>query len=198
MPKTIGVFNPSKYPLDSDYGSPFKDHGSVTEFSNPFEGKKFDLVVFPGGPDVDPRFYGEKPHPKTIFDLDRTTSLLLAFEVFKLLNTPMVGICGGMQILAVANRCKLNQHITGHKAEHQIIINETSDVIRVSSDHHQALIIDNVKYGLILAEDNYSDTVEAIWFPKTKSLGVQYHPEWMERDSDGYKYFQHLLETYVL
>lgn len=39
---------------------------------------------------------------------------------------------------------------------------------------------------------------EAVWFINTDFLAVQYHPEYMNHDSDGWRYYQGLLEEYVL
>lgn len=217
---TIGIFNPStNSPLDSDYGLPFKGQGQVLPFYYACDADKFDLVVFPGGPDVPPSLYGESPRPKTrpmSPDEDLPwpdTAALFNNCVSK--NIPMVGICGGMQFLSVMNGCRLIQHIVGHNnTTHEIIIFEpsqkkenrvtypntiTGKIIKVAGDHHQAIgsdeVIDN--RGEILANDYPTDIVEACWFPKTKSLGVQFHPEWMDRNSDGYKYFKFLLQKYI-
>ena len=43
-----------------------------------------------------------------------------------------------------------------------------------------------------------SQEPEVIFWPDTKSLAVQYHPEWMEEESEGWKYFQELLNKYIL
>jgi hypothetical protein len=37
---------------------------------------------------------------------------------------------------------------------------------------------------------------DCIWWHDTNCLGVQYHPEYMNKDSDGWKYFQMLLKKY--
>jgi len=37
---------------------------------------------------------------------------------------------------------------------------------------------------------------EALYYPKTESLCVQFHPELMDIDSEGFKYYQELLSTW--
>ena len=39
---------------------------------------------------------------------------------------------------------------------------------------------------------------EAVYFPATKCLAVQFHPEYMNEDTGGYIYFQDLLKEFIL
>ena len=79
----------------------------------------FDGLLFAGSQsDVDPRLYGQLPHPRTVAPdplLDWWTMLmaLVARETL----TPLLGICGGAERLNVALGGTLHQHIEGHQAD---------------------------------------------------------------------------------
>src|SRR5215467_6999204 len=99
-----------------------------------------DLVeglVLTGGSDVDPRFYGEEPHPRlgpTVVERDEF-ELALTREALRR-GMPILGICRGMQVLNVAMAGALRQdlasegdgiaHGTGsHRAAyHEIVITD--------------------------------------------------------------------------
>jgi GMP synthase-like glutamine amidotransferase len=38
---------------------------------------------------------------------------------------------------------------------------------------------------------------EVVYYPNIRALGAQYHPEIMNPSSDGWKYFQELIEEYL-
>ena len=60
-------------------------------------------LIFPGGPDVDPRFFGEQP----VWALGRTNYKRDAFEIGLIkaahaAGKPLFGICRGCQVINVA------------------------------------------------------------------------------------------------
>jgi len=140
---------------------------------------------------------------------------------------PMIGICRGAQFLNVMNGGKLVQHITGHTDSHDIKINGSVKFdkrnIKVTSTHHQMMVPDITKSHELLAygEDlavqmsglplpeytSYTEKYngglfsgkepEVLWYDTTNSLCVQYHPEYMDKDSDGAKFFQFLIEEFI-
>ena len=61
----------------------------------------YDGLLIPGGPDIDPYFYGEENYASknTDFDFDRET--LKCIDHFVNSNKPIVGICLGQQFLNV-------------------------------------------------------------------------------------------------
>lgn len=73
-----------------------------------------DLVVFTGGADVTPSFYGEPAHPATHSQLVRDNAEKRAFNKCAARDIPMAGICRGAQFLTVMNGGKLVQHVNGH------------------------------------------------------------------------------------
>lgn len=186
-------------------GDIISDHRSF--FANP---KHFDMVLFTGGEDVDPRFYNDtSPHKICSFSTKRD---LLEIEIFELAlkhDIPMIGICRGLQLFNVMIGGKLMHHISGHGGTiHRInvIDGDEQSTFRVNSMHHQMIIpedgvivtgwsTENLSkgsyYGAEDAKVGYDGAeIEAAIFPKIKAFGVQYHPECMERDTNGFAYFK--------
>ncbi len=77
--------------------------------------KTIDLLIIPGGADVDPRLYDEKPST----DCGRINVQFEYLDSFfkpnwVLQGKPTIGICRGMQTLNVMFEGSLFQHIIGH------------------------------------------------------------------------------------
>jgi len=175
------------------------------------------LLVFTGGSDVDPEMYSSPVHKLTISDLARDKREKLYYDIAKAHKIPMVGICRGSQFLTVMNGGDLAQHVYSHAivGTHTIMTNEGKSM-GVTSTHHQMMrpvepykllawadgLSHQYELGKGIARPKKSKGVtikepEVVWYPKSKSLAVQYHPEYMNKDTDGYKYFQSLLGEYV-
>lgn len=153
-----------------------------------------DLVVFGGGPDVDPLFYGEKPHHTTKISPTRDSSDLALYKKCLDLGIPMFGVCRGAQFLHVMNGGKLFQDVDGHYGEHTMWDRKNKRVLLgVSSVHHQ-MCIANTEGGMdIIAEAHTSSKrwlnpdkcesghkrdLEAFFYRDTCAFGVQGHPEY--------------------
>ena len=108
----------------------------------------------------------------------------------------IVGICRGAQLLCVLNGGSLYQHSEPTKQDHPIVcltakppyIEKT--YYNVSASHHQIMRPEG-NYQVLgwnpeetLVYDNDSTchfemkSPEIIWYPETKSLCIQAHPEW--------------------
>jgi len=157
------------------------------------------LVVTGGAFDVDPVLYGEGERHATVMLKEGRTAAELALTRGALeRNLPVLGICGGQQLLAVALGGTLIQHIPDsiadpleheqtnprHEPGHQVaIVPGTllhriagSSEMRVNSAHHQA-VRDPGPHAIIdaLAPDQ---VIEGIEDPRYRfCLGVQWHPE---------------------
>lgn len=158
-----------------------------------------DLVVFTGsGHDIDPQLYGETPHKKTYLFPKRDEENLKLYHFCRQRGIPMFGVCGGAQLLHVANGGMLFQDIDGHQGAHSMWALRSKEMIQsVSSVHHQACRPNNKmeilgtahtsrerwKNGTECEKGNYTD-IEAFWYKDVCAFGVQGHPEY-----SGYAYY---------
>ena len=161
-----------------------------------------DAVVLAGGEDVDPRYQNEDPHP----DLDLVNPFRDEFELaltkavfkkkFNEKKLPVLGICRGIQVMAIALGGKIHQDIKNiqklqhsQKAprwatSHKIKIEPDtrldklmqSSEIFTNSFHHQA--VKHVPDGFKVAAKTSDGIIEAMEFSGDHfMLGVQWHPE---------------------
>jgi gamma-glutamyl-gamma-aminobutyrate hydrolase PuuD len=196
-----------------DYLNLFAEHGDVT--INIDELQECDLVVFTGGSDVSPAMYGEQRGMYTMFDPRRDVKEAHIFHTAAELGIPMAGICRGSQFLTVMNGGRLFQHVENHglSGMHGIKTKD-GEYYEVTSTHHQMMNPwpigeDNFAWSDEVRSDVYMDGLnedcqppivepEVVWYPKTRSLAAQFHPEYMPRDSKGYHYYQQLVREYLL
>lgn len=165
---------------------------------------KASIVVFGGGKDVDPGFYGEKRGRNTDIPSMRDRAEKKDFEYVqkqrengKKIKT--VGVCRGAQLICALSGGKLIQNITNHYGTHDL---STFDKLslRVNSIHHQMVYpynLDKKHYKILgWSTKNLSSEylngfnkslwlpesfkeIEIIYFKNTDSLGIQSHPEMM-------------------
>ena len=182
----------------SSYNYPFEEYGEVTNEVS--EILSCDLVVFTGGEDVSPELYGEEEHPLTQSNSYRDEQEISLFELAESYKIPMVGICRGAQFLCVMNGGKLEQHIEQHGYHHPIYDIDSELVVEsATSSHHQEMIPDLADSDVVaIGDSNGVHTVEAVVWPLTTSLGVQFHPEWTDEDSQEMKYFRILMDRHIL
>ncbi|MFI5931226.1 gamma-glutamyl-gamma-aminobutyrate hydrolase family protein [Actinoplanes sp. NPDC051494] len=166
--------------------------------------ESLDGIVFAGGGDVDPANWGAAPHPATEADVVRDVSELMLMRAALDAGLPVLGVCRGMQLMAVATGGSLHQHLpdlVGHErhraapgtdplaadassfGRHDVVLQEGSaarfllgERLTVNSFHHQAI------------DDPGTFTVSG-WCPDDRiveiiedrdrefALGVQWHPE---------------------
>lgn len=158
---------------------------------------RLDGLVFTGGPDINPARWGEKKHPKTeLLHKDKEKSDFILTENALKRDMPILGICGGHQLINVALGGSLHQHIPDlvgkdnhskgkmHKVVDVKADSQLKEIIRlnetaVKSFHHQA--INKVGSGLettSFAEDGIIESIES----KNHRfiIGIQWHPERMQ------------------
>lgn len=174
-----------------------------------------DALVLTGGHcDIPPKLYGESKIHNSVYTNDTRTSFEI--EITKLAikkRIPILGICGGMQLLNIIYGGSLFQHIPDsiekslnheHKPysseAHKISIDNNSLLyklssqteIGVNSSHHQA--INKVGAGLTpvaFAKDGVVEALENNSYPFM--IGVQWHPEYNVSDFDQ-KIFEELVK----
>jgi putative glutamine amidotransferase len=157
------------------------------------------LVVTGGAFDVDPALFGASARHDTVTTKDRRTGFELAITNLCLArDKPILGICGGQQLLNVALGGTLIQHIPdeiegalaheqpnprnepGHKVRirpgtrlHAIL---GEDEIPVNSAHHQA--VKSIGAGVLIDAEAEDGVIEGIEYPGARfCIGVQWHPE---------------------
>lgn len=156
---------------------------------------RVDGLVVAGGADVDPETYGAEPHPRAQEPRptrDRT-ELALVREARRR-DLPLLGVCRGMQIMAVEAGGSLHQHVpdlVGHDEHsprpgvfglHVVRLTEDSLTgrllgreVEVHSYHHQAV---DAHPGYVATGHAPDGTLEAFEAPdRAFCLGVQWHPE---------------------
>ncbi|NVK20103.1 MAG: gamma-glutamyl-gamma-aminobutyrate hydrolase family protein [Methylocystaceae bacterium] len=157
------------------------------------------LVVTGGAFDVDPSMYGESDVHDTVVTKDKRTLFERAILEGALnRDMPILGICGGQQLLHVVLGGKLIQHIpdvykdclaheqpnprdeAGHWVQvkpgtllHKIV---GEDQLHVNSAHHQAIA--DEPDGVVVNATAPDTVLEGLEAPDKKfCLGVQWHPE---------------------
>jgi putative glutamine amidotransferase len=74
--------------------------------------RRLDGLVVTGGADVDPGRYGAEPHPRTVsWRTDRDAWELALLDAAEEIGLPVLGICRGMQLMAVQRGGRLHQHV---------------------------------------------------------------------------------------
>jgi putative glutamine amidotransferase len=174
------------------------------------------LVVTGGAFDVDPAMYGEsETHTTVVLKAGRTRaeSALLAGALAR--DMPILGICGGEQLLAVALGGTLIQHIPDalpealeheqrtprHEPSHAVRVADGtllhrivgSASMQVNTSHHQAIRSAGPKAIVnAMAPDGVIEGIEA---PAHRfCLGVQWHPEFLIDPGDA-KIFRAFIEA---
>jgi putative glutamine amidotransferase len=162
------------------------------------------LVVTGGAFDVDPALYGEAIRHETVsLKADRTQAELALLQGALARHKPVLGICGGEQLLAVALGGTLIQHIpdavpgalaheqkTPHaEPAHEVrvlpgttLFGIVGPTMRVNTSHHQAVRSAGRCVVNALAPDG---VIEGVEVPGEKfCIGVQWHPEYFAAPED--------------
>jgi len=189
--------------------------GETTEdIKNFFEKpEEFKLILFSGGADINPTLYGHKsPDRLCYYNKSRDTLDIKIFKHAIKNNIKMVGICRGLQFLNVMSGGSMIHHANNHNASHSFISPRMNYEIKVNSLHHQIVIphkntftIGTTKKQLskIYFGDNdlpitkHETDIEALYMPSIQACGVQYHPEMMQKHSDGFHFFYKLVDEFL-
>lgn len=175
--------------------------------------KEADLVQFTGGEDVSPCLYGEERHPYTGDSIERDLYEAGYFAFARRMNIPMAGICRGGQFLNVMSGGKMYQHVSEHAtgARHALTDALSGAEISVSSTHHQmmrpgehSLLVATTKLGglksymlgdaAVMQGDREEPDTEVVYYPHTKALCFQPHPEFFGPGDECFEYYFDLIE----
>jgi putative glutamine amidotransferase len=165
------------------------------------------LVVTGGNFDIDPALFGASTKHPTVKTKDRRTEFELAITKAALgRDIPVLGICGGQQLLNVILGGTLFQHIPDEvegALEHEqktprdtpghdvsvaagTLLHRITGAAKLSvnSAHHQAA--KSVGPGVVVDAVSADGVIEGIEDPRYKfCLGVQWHPEYEVSAGDG-------------
>ncbi len=165
------------------------------------------LVITGGAFDIPPSLYGEASVHETVSLKENRTAFEWAITRGALArNMPILGICGGEQLLAVVLGGALHQHVPEAYPEsdiaheqpnprnepgHTVAIKEGTLLHRivgaaeaaVNSAHHQAVA--RVPEGVVINAQANDGVIEGIEKPDHPfCLGVQWHPEYAVTEAD--------------
>lgn len=150
-------------------------------------------LILWGGTDIDPQIYFEEPLPTTDKpDVDRDSRETVAVVEAIDSGRPIIGICRGAQLLCALNGGKLDQHNPSHRNNsHPIFTSDGELLLNVAADHHQTM---KPAGNFIIYGVSPSDNVpEVVYWPATRCLAVQPHPEWMHREHSFNKWLDNLI-----
>ncbi len=193
---------------------PDADEAMLDEFISHVDG-----LLFTGGPDLDPRHYGQAKHAKTeVLHPRRDAFDIELFRAADRRDTPTLSICLGCQIAAVARGGCLVQHVddlprsgalrhygeNGASEFHDVAVESGSGLARISgstrfrvnSRHHQ--LVDRANLGGRLRPVAFAPdgVVEAAEDPeRSLFLAVQWHPEDMTDRPEHLNLFRALVEA---
>lgn len=179
--------------------------------------EQLDGLILTGGADYNPLWMGEEPstHLHGI-NRERDLAELLTARLAFNRQIPTLGICRGIQTLAIALGGKVAQDIQEAASPGTVIIKHAQDAdrsepthsvriadgsilsgiyegetIHVNSFHHQAVAQPGPHFRITATAPD--GTVEAIESTEHKAvMGVQWHPEWLEEE--GRRLFKWLVE----
>lgn len=179
-----------------------------------------DIVMFMGGGDIPPSFYGQKVATNGGFYgtpsvRDKNEYEIMNYCIEK--GIRMLGLCRGAQLLCAGAGGELVQDVGGHHGYHAIRTKDGSE-LQVNSTHHQMMRPRGIAHELIAWSPHQShkyivDTTsttpvdrtidfplgepEAVYFPVIRALAIQWHPE-QNSGAPYSKYAVKLVQQYLL
>jgi putative glutamine amidotransferase len=174
------------------------------------------LLISGGDFDIDPSYYKEKRHPKCgPANKLRTQSELYLLKAALSVAMPVMGVCGGLQLINVFLGGTLHQDIPsqlpsalGHsqkqphtetthvvKVEKGSILGKTTKkgTLKVNSTHHQG--VKKLGNGLKVSATSPDGIVEAFEGPWNFLLAVQWHPEFLMRTAEHSAIFKSFVKA---
>jgi len=160
---------------------------------------RLEALVVSGGADVDPGAYGAEPHPLTVETRPGRDAWELALlTAAEQVGLPVLGVCRGMQLMAVHAGGRLEQHLpdaVGHHGHSSEVATYLPTRVRtqagtrvaalvgpeleVACHHHQAVAAGPGSHpGFVVAARAGDGTLEAMETPGARfCVAVQWHPE---------------------
>lgn len=173
------------------------------------------LACFGGGADIHPDLYGHMNTASGCGPKPSMRDVLERMMFTKLVNQkiPIFGICRGAQLACALSGGWLIQDVHGHAGRPHPIMTVDGKEIMMSSLHHQMMMPGKTEHTLIawsnclsdgmaswdsrkngIPQEFWSKEPEIVFFPKTRALAVQGHPEFMPTTSEATAYCRDLIQ----
>ena len=163
------------------------------------------LVITGGNFDINPTLYSKTTDGSRNIKNKRTNFEIDIFKKFLQTSKPILGICGGEQLMNVATGGDLIQDIKAsvntnieheqpnprNEVSHEVYLENNSklfqiikqDKIKVNSAHHQSVNNTGENFTVsALASDKIIEAIEHTQHPWC--LGIQWHPEFLITNAD--------------
>ncbi|MFM9997029.1 MAG: gamma-glutamyl-gamma-aminobutyrate hydrolase family protein [Phycisphaerales bacterium] len=164
--------------------------------------ERCDGIVLTGGDDPRMESFGKATHPAAtvVHPVRQSYELALLAALEARPDLPVLGICLGLQWMALAAGGDLDQHLPDslpqagvHRGTHTVTGELGSGTI--ASNHHQA-VSDPGRLRVVARADD--GTIEGLSDPaRPFYVGVQWHPEVTDDDSLGLGLFRKLIAACV-
>jgi len=179
---------------------------------------RVDGILFTGGYDIDPRRYGNQPHPKVEgVDADRDRVEIYLVQALIHQGKPFFGICRGCQVINIALGGSLFEdlsdqftgniqhdnhdhprdylaHIVEVKSASRLAQILTNSATGVTSLHHQGVNrLSSELQASALSPDGLVEAFELANYPY--GLGVQWHPEELQEHASMRCLFQAFVQA---
>jgi putative glutamine amidotransferase len=218
-----GISRTARYGLRANYADAIAEAGGMPvglphalDAIDSYADRLDALVVTGGAFDVDPAMFGaDAKHATVTLKPNRTSFELGVTKAMLARKKPVLGICGGEQLLNVILGGTLIQHIEDEVTDsllheqpnprntpgHAVTVTpgsllhkiSGSDEIKVNSAHHQA--VKSVGPGVVVNAVAADGVIEGIEDPRLPfCIGVQWHPEFRIGTADK-KLFQALVSA---
>ena len=187
------------------------DTALVEEYSALING----LIISGGGHDTPAEYYGEKDHPSNRIKLKRSCFEKEIYASVYKKNKPILGICGGMQLIAALEGGKMHpflpddpqfqehtQDVPANQVFHKIkvikesnlynLLDQPNDDVWVNSVHRQGVkSLGKNHKATAFAEDNLIEAFEDT--NHSFCIGIQWHPEFLITKQDK-ALFNHFIQ----
>lgn len=193
---------------------------SLADLDKYLENNRPDIVLFGGGLDINPKIYH---HENVASGCDgpeicrRDLYERTIWQTIKKLGIPSLGICRGAQLTCALSGGALYQDVSGHTSTHDIMF-EDGSVMPITSTHHQMMLPFLTKHKVIAwsaerrshrylidvkskeAKEHKQPLTEPeiVFFPDTKALAVQGHPEYWDARNATVRKIRQIVNEFLL
>lgn len=210
---TLGTGSPSGYPFDDV----FDEVRQVTP--EQIFNREVDALVLWGGADISPSIYKAQVSKRNQAgpDLSQRDQIETAlFNAAQAVGIPVIGVCRGAQLVCAMSGGLLVQDVQNHSGDH-MMDTVCGLQMETTSIHHQMMYPFNMpkdswdllawtagklSVTYVLDDEDVRTNIpcepEVVWFPQTKSLAIQGHPEFAPSTSDFVQYTLRLVRKLIL